>query len=33
LFFPRVLSRLRPLEGLLQACPLGAQTMTVGARG
>ena len=32
LFFPRRLARLRPLESLLRAFPLGAQTLTVGAR-
>jgi SAM-dependent methyltransferase len=31
LFFPRALARLRPLEPLLRWCPLGAQTLTVGA--
>lgn len=32
LFFPRALSTLRPFEGLLKACPLGAQTLTLGVR-
>lgn len=32
LFFPRPLRALRPLEGLLRRCPLGAQTLTVGTR-
>ncbi len=32
LFFPGPLRRLRPLESLLRACPLGAQTLTVGVR-
>jgi SAM-dependent methyltransferase len=31
LFFPRALASLRPLEPLLRWCPLGAQTLTVGA--
>jgi SAM-dependent methyltransferase len=31
LFFPRALAPLRPLERLLARCPLGAQTLTVGA--
>jgi SAM-dependent methyltransferase len=31
LFFPRALAPLRPLEPLLRWCPLGAQTLTVGA--
>jgi SAM-dependent methyltransferase len=31
LFFPRALAQLRPLEPLLRWCPLGAQTLTVGA--
>jgi hypothetical protein len=31
LFFPRSLARLRPLEPWLRWCPLGAQTLTVGA--
>jgi SAM-dependent methyltransferase len=31
LFFPRALARLRPLEPLLGWCPLGAQTLTLGA--
>jgi len=30
-FFPRALAALRPLEPLLSWCPLGAQTLTVGA--
>jgi SAM-dependent methyltransferase len=32
LFFPGALRRLRPLESLLRACPLGAQTLTLGVR-
>ncbi len=32
LFFPRRLALLRPLETLLRAFPLGAQTLTIGAR-
>jgi SAM-dependent methyltransferase len=32
LFFPGALRRLRPLETLLRACPLGAQTLTLGVR-
>jgi 2-polyprenyl-3-methyl-5-hydroxy-6-metoxy-1,4-benzoquinol methylase len=31
LFFPRPLARLRPFEPLLSWCPLGAQTLTIGA--
>lgn len=32
LFFPRPLRVLRPLEKLLEWCPLGAQTLSVGRR-
>lgn len=32
LFFPRALGAFRPLEPLLARCPLGAQTLTLGAR-
>lgn len=32
-FFPRMLSVFRQFEPMLRWCPLGAQTMTVGARG
>lgn len=32
LFFPKALERLRPYEKLLRALPLGAQTLTLGAR-
>jgi SAM-dependent methyltransferase len=31
LFFPRPLARLRPFEPLLGWCPVGAQTLTIGA--
>jgi len=32
LFFPRALARLRPFEPILRWFPLGAQTLTIGAR-